>query len=568
LLHRKRRCDAGRPSCRNCVEADVDCQYDDTPSQRIDSSGGSREIIGRLQEIEAMLQHHLPGISALVSGIQAIVSQSGAGALAATSPASQASTLQAARILSHDLAGAGTPQSWSLPMHIEPQPQLTGVADPELAPLTIPVGHKTSSNYLLRLPAMKQLIGEYPADLFFLLESRNPLPPEMPVQPTAAPLNPLTPAELDKDMLDCLVSAFFSQVYHCHPIFDKDEFHRIYQAFLDNYYADPWSIESVLCLVVFALGAATLAPPGALGFQATPPGMTYMQAALPTLISMSSWSVSYSLLLPQALVLASVYFAYIIRPLQSWRLVYSASSLLQFKLCRYELSACMLSAQPSSANTRNRLSARDSDPAARESILRIFWSCFLVECDRLAELELPQSGLQQLIDQTSLPRFTGVDSSQSTAYLAEISIRRLLNRVHNSLYPRKHHVLSLSSTSLTALDDFSAAEIASVTSVCDELYRQLNSWYESIPEPFRPSLGTEPTGNDRETVLRIRYYAARHIIHRPFLLYIVTHNLQHVSDGGVLEKAGLCIDSCRAYLHNTTAILSKQSQYTWTFSLS
>jgi hypothetical protein len=204
----------------------------------------------------------------------------------------------------------------------------------------------------------------------------------------------------------------------------------------------------------------------------------------------------------------------------------------------------------------------------RESILRIFWSCFLVECDRLAELELPQSGLQQLIDQTSLPRFNGVDSSQSTAYLAEISIRRLLNRVHNSLYPRKHNVLSLSSTSLTALDDFSAAEIASVTSVCDELYRQLNSWYESIPEPFRPSLGTEPTGHDRETVLRIRYYAARHIIHRPFVLYIVTHNLQHVSDAGALEKAGICIDSCRAYLHNTTEILSKQSQYTWTFSLS
>ncbi len=183
---------------------------------------------------------------------------------------------------------------------------------------------------------MKQLIGEYPADLFFLLESRNPLPPEMPVHPNAPPMNPPTAAELDKDVLDCLVSAYFSQAYHNHPILDKNEFHRIYRVFLDNYYADPWSIESVLCLVVFAMGAATLAPRDAQAFQKAPPGMVYMQAALPTLISMSSWSVSYSLLLPQALVLASVYFAYIIRPLQSWRLVYSASSLLQFKLCRYE----------------------------------------------------------------------------------------------------------------------------------------------------------------------------------------------------------------------------------------
>ncbi|KAL2187706.1 hypothetical protein L209DRAFT_753811 [Thermothelomyces heterothallicus CBS 203.75] len=496
-----------------------------------------------------MLQHHLPGIAALASGVHAIASQSAAGALAATSPASQASTLQAARILSHDLAGAGSSQSqqWALPLPIDSQPDLSSVADAELAPLTIPVGHKTSSNYLLRLPATMQLIGEYPADLFFMLESRNSFPPGAPVHPTS-PVKPLSPAELDKDVLDCLVSAFFTQVYQYHPILDKADFSRIYHAFHENYCSQPWSIESVLCLVVFALGAAALAPPGAQGFQTSPPGMSYMESALPLLLSMSSWDVNYSLLLPQALVLASVYFAYIIRPLQSWRLIYSASSLLQFKLCR--------------------LSARAADPAAKEIILRIFWSCFLVECDRLAELELPQSGLQQLIDQTSLPSFDGVDSAQSTAYLAEISIRRLLNRVHHTLYPRKQNVLSLSSTSLTAADDLSAAEIASVTSVCEELHRQLNSWYESIPEPSRPSLGTELTGSDRERVLRIRYYAARHIIHRPFVLHIVTNNLQHVSNSTVLEKASVCIESCRAYLHNTTEILRRQSQYTWTFSLS
>jgi len=224
-------------------------------------------------------------------------------------------------------------------MSIEAQPELA-----ELPPLTIPVGHKTSSNYLLRLPAMKQLIGEYPGDLFFLLESRNPLPPEISLHATPAPL---TSAELDKEVLDRLVSAFFSQAYHCHPILDRNEFHGIYQAFLEN--ANPWSIESVLCLVVFAIGAATLAPSGAQGFEVSPPGMAYMQAALPMLMSMSSWSFSYSILLPQALVLASVYFAYIIRPLQSWRLVYSASSLLQFKLCRYERAALATLIRPTNA---------------------------------------------------------------------------------------------------------------------------------------------------------------------------------------------------------------------------
>jgi hypothetical protein len=207
------------------------------------------------------------------------------------------------------------------------------------------------------------------------------------------------------------------------------------------------------------------------------------------------------------------------------------------------------------------------DDSSSESILRLYWSCFLVECDRLAELELPQTGLQQLADEISLPNCSNLESLESTCYLAEISIRRLLNRIHNSLYPRKQNVLTLSSTSLTASDDFSTRQLSSVTAICEELRRQLHLWYASIPEPFRPELGVEPTGNDRETVLRIRYYATKHIIYRPFVLYVITHSAAQLPDS-ILEKARLCVESCRLYLHNTTEILKRPSQYTWTFSLS
>ena len=58
------------------------------------------------------------------------------------------------------------------------------------------------------------------------------------------------------------------------------------------------------------------------------------ESALPILMSLSSWTFSWTILLPQALVLSSVYFAYIVRPLQSWRLIYSASTILKFKLAR------------------------------------------------------------------------------------------------------------------------------------------------------------------------------------------------------------------------------------------
>jgi len=203
-------------------------------------------------------------------------------------------------------------------------------------------------------------------------------------------------------------------------------------------------------------------------------------------------------------------------------------------------------------------------------MIRLFWSCFLIECDRLAELELPHSGLQQLTDEISLPECTNLGMMQSTCYLAEISIRRLLNRIHSSLYPSKKHGLKLSSTTLTTTEDFSVEDISSISAVCDELRSQLELWHSSIPDTYRPRLDLPPTmqeSDDRQAILRIRYFAARHIIYRPFLLHIVTHGVSTTSHS-VVEKAGICIESCRYYIHHTTTILSNPSQYTWTFSLS
>lgn len=216
------------------------------------------------------------------------------------------------------------------------------------------------------------------------------------------------------------------------------------------------------------------------------------------------------------------------------------------------------------------IDTREEGPNSRESIIRLFWSCFLVECDRLAELELPRSGLQQLTDEISLPSCTNLDLMQSTCFLAEISIRRLLNRIHNSLYPSKKHVLMLSSTTIMAADEYSIQDVTSMISVCDELHTQLETWHSSIPAEFRPALGVgspETLFRDRQHILRIRYFAARHIINRPFLLYIAAHGMGRVSES-MVEKAALCIESCRSYIHNTTPVLQRPSQYTWTFSLS
>lgn len=284
---------------------------------RIDTSSSSREILNRLQDIKSLLERHTPSVAGLSSEIQSRPSRA---EIAAASPLSHTSLPGAAMTASsNDVDMLSTSRYHTSSIHMRSS---------ELPPFTIPVKHNTSSSYLLRLPEMKALIGEYPPDLFFLLESRNLLPPELSFE---ALLSPLPHMQIDRDLADTYVSAFFSEAYPCHPILDHDTFQETYTCFLETGINS--SIESALCLVVLGLGAAVLAPRGS-GDPMNPPGMEYMQHAIPTLISLSSWSFSWTLMLPQALVLASVYFAYIVRPLQSWRLVYSASTILQFKFSR------------------------------------------------------------------------------------------------------------------------------------------------------------------------------------------------------------------------------------------
>lgn len=84
----------------------------------------------------------------------------------------------------------------------------------------------------------------------------------------------------------------------------------------------------------------------------------------------------------------------------------------------------------------------------------------------------------------------------------------------------------------------------------------------------------------------MRYYAARHIIHRPFVLYASAQSQQQrlrrpsaeqmspdtsagtdvplaVLPQVVIEKCEFCIESCVMYLYNTVEMLDKRSPYLW-----
>ncbi|KAM0271438.1 hypothetical protein ACHAQH_009058 [Verticillium albo-atrum] len=241
---------------------------------KIDTSGGSREILSRLRDIETLLEGQAQTLATLTSEANV---RSHHAEMTGISPQSHASASASSYL--HPLPTRPAYSPWQVE---EAHPDIAA-----LPPLTIPVKQKTSSNYLLSLPAMRSLVGEYPNDLFFQLESKNEMPPELCFDghPTAT-----TPLQIDPDMDNHLVSVFFSTAHHDHPILDEEESQSTSDTFLE--YGIDSSIESALCLVVCAVGAAASVTPALQDLSTSPPGMQYMQHALPTLVAFSSWSFS------------------------------------------------------------------------------------------------------------------------------------------------------------------------------------------------------------------------------------------------------------------------------------
>lgn len=198
--------------------------------------------------------------------------------------------------------------------------------------------------------------------------------------------------------------------------------------------------------------------------------------------------------------------------------------------------------------------------------------------DRAAELDVVRTGIEPMADKMPLPRTLDPSETDDIIYfVAETAVRRLLNRIHSSLYSSDNSDIAAVTDPSSGPNNISLNKLMALSS---ELNRQLEEWYSSIPGRVRPPIGTEPMTSERGKVLRIRYYAARHIIHRPFVLYVAlqtspapgsqptTPQPQYQIPRLILEKCTTCIASCEAYLYNVSEMLEKRSPYLWTFSQS
>lgn len=416
----------------------------------------------------------------------------------------------------------------------------------------MPKMHTTPALHLLQWPLIRDLVsGAYdPQQLLQLEMAREPLR--------------LTPnSGFDLTNASTYAQAFFNYGNVWYACVNPYTWNQYYQSALAQGFQE--GPMSCLVLLVLALGSASHS--GSISFVSPdrePPGLPYFAAAWSFLPSVM---MRNTVIATQCMVMASAYLFYLVRPLEAWTLLSNVSMKLQ-----------LLFGNP------NRIPTQ-----WRELSVRVYWNALLFESDLLAELDLPHSGIvnfEELVDlpggfekedeedaeeeggdihdpgeerrtarkyqnsSRSVDSHLGIRRDELWYFLAEIALRRLLNRVSHIIYQKD-----------------STHTLASLGPIVSELDFQLSQWYDSLPRPVQFPLTQAPLSNPTQTVLRLRYNACRTIIYRPYIL-AVFENEQVGVDPGVKECCRRCLDATLRQLEHITSHREGHLPYLWQGALS
>lgn len=125
-------------------------------------------------------------------------------------------------------------------------------------PITIPIGHQTSTSDLLRSPQVGRLAGWYPDGFFLKIEEQRhrsslaittPLSMNEPLQ---------SDFHVDRSTADGYLESFFDSVHPFHPFLDKDELLSQYEDTMAGGFR--FDAQSTLIISVLALGATASDP--------------------------------------------------------------------------------------------------------------------------------------------------------------------------------------------------------------------------------------------------------------------------------------------------------------------
>lgn len=370
---------------------------------------------------------------------------------------------------------------------------------------TMPKGHTTPALNLLQWPLIRDLVSQ-PLDPQVLVELEMNRPPiNLPHYPRPEMTNTAA-----------FASAYFDLVnvwYACvNPHVWPDHYREATSA--------GFAIGADSCLVMLVLALGCAAQGGSISKHPQtmePRGIDYFASA---------WKIMPSLALRndvpsiQCHILAAAYLFYLVRPLEAWNMLTNASTKLQLVL-----------------------GIPDRVPASfRELTVRLYWDTLLAESDLLAELELPHSGIVSFEEMVGLPGpFSDTEDGFASKdelwyFLAEIALRRLLNRVSHLLYVKTPTTVPTS-------------KLERVTA---ELDFQLSQWYEGLPHPIKFPRTKLPTDSPAQVCLRLRYFACRTIIFRPYVFAVLSDE-SAVSDPVVRENCRKCLEACLRQIDNVSA---------------
>lgn len=183
----------------------------------------------------------------------------------------------------------------------------------------------------------------------------------------------------------------------------------------------------------------------------------------------------------------------------------------------------------------------------------------------MAELSAcPPSGIARVESSVQLPSVyhthtTDKEEEESSLYfLACISMRRLLNRVHQLLYAR---------------DSGAAFDQSRFPRIVAELQRQLDDWRDVLPSSFYFSIDTEETATEAGGFLRQRYLTCKGVIYRPYLMWMLSDSHGGVNGSGLaipeaLTNSKACLDACLLHSLNLRGFSQTVMVDTWICSLS
>lgn len=531
---RKSRCDEDRPKCGYCRNMNLECSYQAPRPTKKDQS--MAVAINAIRRLETKIEELSAAINTTKAPPPTVYDhRSPVSTFSQSSPGTipPAPSNPFARRDRGSIHEAG------------PSPQATGtpVKSPYTAPETYGRVNLSFSQHGVALwPAIKKILppefvaarGLLPREYVVEVESQR-IPLSMAINHPLGQYPEHWLTSLPLSVIKGLADAYFAVFHRNNPVLDKFYFfsNTLGIAMETDFGYD---IETCLVLNVLALGCLAVKayeegnfplpsrlPVTDTGFVQPdwydlvlddPPGLKFFNEArkrVGFLICQNDLQTS------QFYMLSTMYYAQILRPIDSWTTVNRAA------LC------CI--------SILKRSESIDFDQWEGDMFSRVFWSTLMYETIITQELDLPLSGLLEYEADMPIPKFTPCprpktsisgllvdedDSFFNFHFLAQAAHRILLTRIRHNVY------------------SFVEKPGSPTPTITAEMHHQIEQWRANLPPSLQFSdqddAGEAPSPAHviARAMLRSRYLVAKFHIGRPFL-YKALHAPAHMTESEYAE---------------------------------